>query len=139
QHPQEKRTLAQGPPQRAISFHADKRVLAQPGRDMVLDLAGAVAQRDLLHKPQAASGAHRCLRQRVQRQSRALRLDQEKGPSTSFQRPPYHSALIPSTSAPRSRACKRIVMAEADGLTNKEITGFMTSRASALRLGSATT
>src|SRR4029077_10680895 len=82
QHPQEKRTLAQGPPQRAISFHADKRVLAQPGRDMVLDLAGAVAQRDLLHKPQAASGAHRCLRQRVQRQSRALRLDQEKGPST---------------------------------------------------------
>src|SRR6185312_7356381 len=29
QHPQEKRTLAQGPPQRAISFHADKCVLAQ--------------------------------------------------------------------------------------------------------------
>src|ERR1700740_2328116 len=65
---------------------------------MVFDLAGAVAQRHLLHKPQAASGTHRCLRQRVQRQSRALRLDQEKGPSTPFQRPPYHSALIPGTS-----------------------------------------
>src|ERR1700751_1468182 len=65
QHPQEKRTLAQGPPQRAISFHADKCVLAQSGRGMVLDLAGAVAQRRLLHKPQTAPGAHRCLRQRV--------------------------------------------------------------------------
>src|ERR1700746_2900216 len=50
-----------------------------------------------LQKPQAASGTHRCLRQRVQRQSRALRLDQEKGPSTPLQRPPYHSALIPGT------------------------------------------
>src|SRR5713226_3881458 len=43
QHPQEKRTLAQGPPQRAISFHADKCILAQSGRGMVFDLAGAVA------------------------------------------------------------------------------------------------
>src|ERR1700730_10103043 len=43
QHPQEKRTLAQGPPQRAIPFHADKCVLAQSGRGMVFDLAGAVA------------------------------------------------------------------------------------------------
>ena len=42
-------------------------------------LAGAVAQRHLLHKPQAASGPHRCLCQRVQRQSPALRLDEEKG------------------------------------------------------------
>src|SRR6266545_6709844 len=64
---------------------------------MVLDLAGAVTQRHLLHKPQAASGTHRCLRQRLQRQSRAFRLDQEKGPSTPVQRSPYHSALIPGT------------------------------------------
>src|ERR1700757_3698593 len=35
----------------------------------------------------------------VNAQSRALRLDQEKGPSTPFQRPPYHSALIPGTRA----------------------------------------
>src|SRR6266568_3429668 len=40
QHPQEKPTLAQGPPQCAISFYADKRILAQSGRGMVLDLAG---------------------------------------------------------------------------------------------------
>ncbi|MGY4183085.1 transposase [Bradyrhizobium sp. USDA 4518] len=60
-------------------------------------LQGAVAQRHLLHKPQAAAGTHRCPRQRIQRQSRALRLDQEKGPSTPLQRPPYHSALIPGT------------------------------------------
>lgn len=85
-------------PQRAISFHADKRVLAQSGRSLVLDLAGAVAQRRFLHQSQTASGTHRCLRQRVQRQSRALRLDQEKGPSTLIQRPTYHSALIPGTS-----------------------------------------
>ena len=38
QHPLEKRALAQGPPQRALTFHANKRVLAQSGRGMVLDL-----------------------------------------------------------------------------------------------------
>jgi hypothetical protein len=65
QHPQEERALAQGPPQRAISFHADKRVLAQSGRGMVFDLAGAVAQRRLLHKPQTARAAHRCLHQSI--------------------------------------------------------------------------
>lgn len=91
-----------GPPQCEISFHADKRVLAQSGRGMVLDLAGTVTQRHLLHKPQAASGTHRCLRQRVQRKSRSLRLDQEKGPPTPLHRPPYHLALIPGTSRPAS-------------------------------------
>src|SRR5450759_443196 len=65
QHPQEERALAQGAPQCAISFHADKCVLAQSGRGMVLDLAGTVAQRCLLHKPQTAPGAHRCLHQRL--------------------------------------------------------------------------
>jgi len=34
-----------------ISFHADKRVLAQSGRGLVLDPARAVAQRRFLHKP----------------------------------------------------------------------------------------
>jgi len=43
QHPQKERALAQGPSQCAISFHADKRLLAQSGRGMVFDLAGAVA------------------------------------------------------------------------------------------------
>jgi hypothetical protein len=40
-HPvQPERAVAQGPSQCAISFHADKRVLAQSGRGMVLDLQG---------------------------------------------------------------------------------------------------
>src|SRR5260221_14035536 len=65
QHPQEERALAQGAPQCAVSFHADNRVLAQSGRSMVLDLAGTVPQRRLLHKPQTAPGAHRCLHQRI--------------------------------------------------------------------------
>jgi transposase len=65
QHPQEERALAQGASQCAIPFYTDKRVLAQSGRGMVLDLAGAVAQRHLLHKPQTASGTHRCLHQRI--------------------------------------------------------------------------
>ena len=29
----------------------------------------------------------------------SLRLDEEKGPSTPIQKPPYHSALIPGTSS----------------------------------------
>ena len=65
QHPQEERALAQGASQCAISFHADQRVLAQSGRGMVLDPAGPVAQRRLLHQPQAAPAAHRCLHQRI--------------------------------------------------------------------------
>ena len=48
-----------------FSLHADERVLAQSGRGMVLDLAGAVAQRRLLHKSQTAPGAHRCPHQRI--------------------------------------------------------------------------
>jgi hypothetical protein len=38
-----KGALAQGPSQFAISFYADQRVVAQPGRGMVLDPARAVA------------------------------------------------------------------------------------------------
>jgi hypothetical protein len=57
-----------------------------------------------LHFVDTANG--KTLGRRVQQQSRALRLDQEralrldqeKGSSTPFQRPPYHSALIPGTS-----------------------------------------
>ena len=52
QHPQEKRTMAEDPSQRPISFHANKRVMAQSGRGMVLNPARAVAQRSLLHKSQ---------------------------------------------------------------------------------------
>lgn len=53
QHPQEKRALDQGPSEGAISFHADKRVLAQSGRGLVRDFAGKVSYRHL-YKLQAA-------------------------------------------------------------------------------------
>ena len=96
--------------QAALPFHPNAVILAQSGRGVVFDLAGAVAQRHLLHKPQAAAGSHRCLRQRIQRQSRAFRLDQEKGSSTPLQRPPYHSALLPGTRAARDPKLKSKVV-----------------------------
>src|SRR5260370_348835 len=52
-------------PQWPFSLHADQRVLAQSGRGVVLDLAGAVAQQRLLHKSQTTPGAHRRLHQRI--------------------------------------------------------------------------
>ncbi|WP_211434644.1 hypothetical protein, partial [Bradyrhizobium diazoefficiens] len=45
------------------------------------------------------------------------RLDQEKGPSTPFQRPPYHSALIPGTSVnadPDSQRCLSRIEVDAE-------------------------
>jgi hypothetical protein len=93
------------PPTKAIVLCVDEKPSIQ------------ALERALLHKPQTASGSHRCLRQRIQRHSQALRLDQEKNPSTSFQRPPYHSALILGTSQfgfvpgsvtlEKSRECER--------------------------------
>ena len=43
------------------------------------------------------AGAHRCLHRRLQRDRRAIRLDQEKGPPAAVQKSPYHSTLIPGT------------------------------------------
>jgi hypothetical protein len=89
------RGMARCASQREISFHTHERVLAQPGRGAVFDLARAVVKRRLVHKSQGARSAHRCLCQSLQRQSRALRLDQEKRPTTTFQKSAYHSAMIP--------------------------------------------
>ena len=49
QHPQEERGMARSTSQCAIPLHADQRVLAQSGRGLVLDLAGPIAQRRLIH------------------------------------------------------------------------------------------
>jgi len=73
--------------------------MAQPGRDVVLHSAGPVVDRRLIYGRQPATGPHRRLRPRLQRKSRAVRLDQEKSPSAEVQKPPYHSAVIPGTSA----------------------------------------
>jgi transposase len=69
QHAQEERALAQETSQCQIPFHPDAGFMAQPGRDLVLHPAGPVAQRRFLHRRQPATGAHRCLHSRLQRQS----------------------------------------------------------------------
>jgi transposase len=69
QYAQEERALAQETSQCQIPFHPDAGFMAQPGRDLVLHPAGPVAQRRFLHRRQPATGAHRCLHSRLQRQS----------------------------------------------------------------------
>src|ERR687898_618943 len=64
---------------------------------MVLDPARPIPERRLLHRSRTIAGAHRCFHRSIQRDSRAIRLDQEKGPSAAFQKSPYHSTLIPGT------------------------------------------
>src|SRR2546428_12151646 len=67
---------------------------------MVLDPAGPVAQRRLLHGRRAVAAAYRCFHRRIQRDRRTIRLDQEKSLSAAVQKTPYHSTLIPGTSVP---------------------------------------
>ena len=65
--------------------------------NMVFDPSGPITQRRLLHCRRAIARAHRCIHRSVQRDRRAIRLDQEKGLPTAVQKPPYHSTLIPGT------------------------------------------
>ena len=85
-------------PKRAFPFHSDPLIMAQSDRDLVFHPPGPVAQRCFLHRRRAAPAAHRCVRRRLQRSSRAIRMDQEKSPPAAVQEPPYHSTLIPGTS-----------------------------------------
>jgi len=85
-------------PQRPFPFHPDPVVVAQSGRNLVFDPAGPVTERRLLRRGRAIAGAHRCFHRSIQRDSRAIRLDQEKGLSAAIQKSPYHSTLIPGTS-----------------------------------------
>ena len=78
-------------------FHPDAGIMAQSGGDVVLHSPGSVAERGFLHRHQAIAGAHRCLHRRLQRKRRTIRLEKEKGPSATVQRPTYHPALIPGT------------------------------------------
>ena len=63
QHPQEERGMAPGTSQCEISFHTHQRVMAQSGRGVVFDLTGAIVERRIIHQPQTARAAHRCLHQ----------------------------------------------------------------------------
>ena len=51
----------------------------------------------------AVERAHRCFHRGIQRDRRAIRLDQEKGPPAAVRKSPYHSTLIPGTSEPLRR------------------------------------
>src|SRR5438874_13691667 len=66
---------------------------------MVFDPTGPIPERRLLHRHRAIAGTHRCFHRSIQRDSTALRLDQEKGLPAAVQEPPYHSTLIPGTRA----------------------------------------
>ena len=78
-------------------LHADTGLLAQPGRNLVLDPARKVAARRLLHLGRPTQGAHRCLHRRLQRRRQAVRLDQSQGPSKAPQSP-FRGSMIPGTS-----------------------------------------
>src|SRR5262252_1062264 len=98
QHPQQERALAQETPQGPFPFHPNSSIVAQSDRNMVFGPSGPVTKRRLLHGPRAVAGTHRCFHRRLQRNCRAIRLDQEKSLSAAVQKSPYHSTLIPGTS-----------------------------------------
>jgi transposase len=50
-----------------------------------------------LYYRRAIAGAHRCVHRSIQRDCRAIRLDQEKVPPAPVQKSPNHSTLIPGT------------------------------------------
>src|SRR5207253_9144949 len=93
--------LAQETSQSPFPFHPNQVVVAQSDRTLVFDPAGPIPERRLLHRHRAIAGTHRCFHRSIQRDSTALRLDQEKGLPAAVQEPPYHSTLIPGTSARR--------------------------------------
>src|SRR5581483_1936344 len=65
---------------------------------MVFDPAGPITERRFLHRRRAIARAHRCVQRRIQRDCRAIRMEEEKSSPAPVQKPSYHSALIPGTS-----------------------------------------
>jgi hypothetical protein len=84
--PQE-RSLAQTSSECAFPLHADAGLLAQPGRNLVLDPARKVATRRFVHFRRATPRAYRCLHRNLQPARQAIRLDQSQGPSKTHQSP----------------------------------------------------
>jgi hypothetical protein len=94
----EMRPLAQKAPERPFPFHTDPVFLAEPNRDLVFHSAGPIAERRIVHLGRGVTGAHRCFHRSLQRDSQAVRMDQEEGLPTAVQKSPYHPAVIPGTS-----------------------------------------
>src|SRR6478609_7275327 len=99
--------MAQETPQSPFSFHPDPVIVAQSGRNLVFCPARPVTERRFLHRHRAIAAAHRCFHCSIQPDSRAIRMDQEKGSSAAVQESPYHSTLIPGTRAERLTAAIR--------------------------------
>ena len=96
----QERSLAQTSSERAFPLHADAGLLAQPGRNLVLDPARKVAARRLVHFRRPTPRAHRCLHRNLQPTRQAIRLDQSQGPSKTHQSP-FRGTVIPGTSEVR--------------------------------------
>src|SRR5262245_24841662 len=90
--------MACAPSARDLPLHANAHLLAQSGRGMVLDPAGPVTDRRLVHLSRAAQGPHRCLHRKIQQRCRAIRMDQIQGLPTPCQRAPSQRLMIPGTS-----------------------------------------
>ena len=63
-------------------------------------LQGQIAERRIIHLGRRVAGAYRCIHISLQRDSHAIRMDQEEGLPAAVQKSPYHPAVIPGTSAP---------------------------------------
>ena len=89
------RHVAEAPQERPFPLHPDARLLAQPGRNLVLHPA-AIARRSIVRQRSRTHRPHRGFHRRLQRNRQALRLDKKqsppKAPQTLFRR-----LIIPGT------------------------------------------
>src|SRR4029079_10079712 len=119
EHPQaQDRSLAQTSSERAFPLHADAGLLAQPGRNLVLDPARKVAAWRLVHFRRPTPRSHRCLHRNLQPTRQAIRLDQSQGPSKTHQSP-FRGTVIPGTSSCELKS-RRLSTAEVLTTTKKE-------------------
>src|ERR1700756_2872803 len=82
-----------------VHFHftPDAGLVAQPGRNLVLDPGRKISARRLLQFDRTTQGAHRCLHRELQPKRQAIRLDQSQGPSKAPQST-FRQSMIPGTS-----------------------------------------
>ena len=78
-------------------FHPDAVVVAQSDRDLVFHPSRPIAERRIVHLGRRLAGAYRCIHLSLQRDSHAIRMDQEEGLPAAVQKSPYHPAVIPGT------------------------------------------
>jgi transposase len=82
---------------RPLPFHPDAVVVAQSDRDLVFHPSRPIAERRIVHLGRRVAGAYQCIHLSLQRDSHAIRMDQEEGLPAAVQKSPYHPAVIPGT------------------------------------------